>query len=140
MTLRLTIEYDGTAFRGWDFYVNAGYPATHIVHKWPDDAVKVTGKKALEVGKWHYVTISYDGGGSAKGVKIYLDGALQEVNVETDTLKNSIRTEVPLKLTQRNTTARLDDLALQDLRIYRRVLAPEEVTSLASLSRTACPE
>ncbi len=128
---------EGSENRGWDLWLNDGRPATHIVHKWPGDALKVIGKKALEAGKWHHVTISYDGQGSAKGVKIFLDGGPQEVEVAADTLKNSIRTEVPFKLAQRNSTARLDDLALQDLRIYTRALAPEEISSLATLSRTA---
>jgi mono/diheme cytochrome c family protein len=128
---------DGDGHRGWDLWLNGGRPATHIVHKWPEDAMKVIGKKALEPGKWHYVTISYDGQGGAKGVKIFLDGAPQEVEVAADTLKNSIRTEVPFKLAQRNGGERLDDIALQDLRIYTRALAPEEVASLATLSRTA---
>ena len=35
-------------------------------------------------------------------------------------------TEVPFKLAQRSSGARLDDIAMQDLRVYRRVLAPEE--------------
>ncbi len=75
--------------------------------------------------------------GERKGVKIYIDGAAQDVNVAADTLKNSIRTEVPFKLAQRNTGARLDNLALQDLRIYGRVLSPEEVAALASVTRAA---
>jgi hypothetical protein len=128
---------EGAAHRGWDFYLNGGRPAMHVVHKWPEDALKVIGKKPLEVGKWHYVTISYDGQGKAAGVKVYLDGQLQEVDVEADRLKNTIRTEVPLKLAQRNSSARLDDLALQDLRIYNRVLTPEEISGLATLSRAA---
>ncbi len=128
---------EGSGHRGWDLWLDRGRPATHIVHQWPNDAVKVIGKQALEPGKWHYITISYDGAGSAAGVKVYLDGARQEVEVAADSLKNSIRTEVPFKLAQRNSSARLDDIALQDLRVYRRVLAAEEIASLASVSRAA---
>jgi len=128
---------EGAGHRGWDLWLDRGRPATHIVSTWPEDAVKVIGKKPLEAGKWHYLTISYDGAGSAAGVKIYLDGAPQEAEVAADSLKNSIRTAVPFKLAQRSTGARLNDIALQDLRVYRRVLAPEEIASLASVSRVA---
>ncbi len=128
---------EGSAHRGWDLWLDAGRPATHIIHQWPDDAVKVIGKKALEPGKWQYVTITYDGSGSAKGVQVYLDGAAQEVEVAADTLKNTIRTEVPFKLAQRSTGARLDDLSLQDLRVYARALSTEEVSALASVTRAA---
>ena len=72
-----------------------GRPATHIIHEWPDDAVKVIGKKQLEANKWHYVTVTYNGKGTAKGVRIYVDGARQDVEVAADKLRNSIRTSVP---------------------------------------------
>ncbi len=39
-----------------------------------------------------------------------------------DTLANSIRTSVPLKLAQRSSSSRVDDLSLQDLRLYNRAL------------------
>ena len=123
--------------RGWDLWLDHGRPATHIIHDWPADAVKVIGKKALEPNQWYYVTVTYDGSGSAKGVKIYLDAKPQELEIAADTLKNSIRTTVPFKLAQRNTSGRVDDLALQDLRIYTRVLSNDEVSALASVTRAA---
>jgi hypothetical protein len=70
-------------------------------------------------------------------VKIYIDGAAQDVEVAADALVNSIKTDVPFKLAQRNTSARVDDLALQDLRIYARVLSGDEVRALASVTRAA---
>jgi hypothetical protein len=128
---------EGSAHRGWDLWLEGGRPATHIIHAWPGDAVKVLGKRKLEPATWYYLTVAYDGSGSAKGVTIYLDGEAQQVDVVADTLKNSIRTEVPFKLAQRSAGARVDGLVLQDLRIYTRVLAPEEIESLSSVTRAA---
>jgi uncharacterized protein involved in outer membrane biogenesis len=45
-----------------------------------------------------------------------------EIELAVNSLKNSIRTAVPLKLAQRNSSSRVDDLAIQDLRIYDRAL------------------
>ena len=42
-------------------------------------------------------------------------------------MKGSIRTAVPFTVGQRHTTSRLEDAAIQDLRIYGRALSPEEV-------------
>jgi hypothetical protein len=128
---------DANGYRGWDLWLDQGRPATHVIHKWPDDAVKVIGKKELEPNVWYLVTVTYNAGGNADGVKIYLDRAAQEVEVAANSLKNTIRTEVPLKLAQRNTGARLDDLLLQDLRIYDRALSPEEVAGLNGATRAA---
>jgi mono/diheme cytochrome c family protein len=128
---------NGNEYRGWDMWLDKGRPASHIVHKWPDDAVKVIGKTALKTDKWQYVTLTYDGSGKADGVKIFVDGAPQKVESAANSLKNSIRTNVPLKLAQRNTSDRVDDLAIQDLRIYDRALPQAEITQLASATRAA---
>ena len=126
---------DADGYRGWDLWLDHGRPATHIVSKWPDDAVKVVGKKPLALDKWHYVTMVYDGSGNAEGVKLYVDGVPQSVDVAANSLKNSIRTPVPFKLAQRNSGSRIDDLALQNLRIYDRALQPAEIGQLMSASR-----
>jgi len=74
----------------------------------------------------------------AKGTsEIYIDGALQEQDVPTDKLKNTIRTGVPLKLGQRRSSSAVEKAGLQDLRIYGRVLKAEEVKSLSSGARLA---
>ncbi len=128
---------DAHDYRGWDLWLDQGRPATHIVSKWPGDALKVIGKKTLKPGKWQYITVSYDGTGKAEGVKIYIDGAAQEVELAANSLANSIRTAVPLKLAQRDTGSRINDLALQDLRLYGRALSGGEVARLSIATRTA---
>ncbi len=128
---------DGNAYRGWDLWLDKGRPATHIVHDWPNDAVKVIGKTQLKPDKWQYVAIAYDGSGSAGGVKIYVDGVAQDVQLAANSLKNSIRTTVPLKLAQRNSGSRLDDLSIQDLRIYGRALSAAELGQLSNATRAA---
>jgi hypothetical protein len=124
-------------YRGWDMWLEKGRPGSHIVHKWPDDALKVVAKKPLKADKWQFVTIAYDGSGKAEGMKVYVDGEVQEVDVAANALKSSIRTNVPLKLAQRNTSSRIDDMSLQDLRLYNRALAPSEIAQLASATRAA---
>ena len=123
--------------RGWDISLDNGRPAPHIVHKWPSDALKVIGKNSLKPGKWHHLTITSDGTGKAEGIRIYIDGAIQEVEVAANSLKNSIRATVPLKLAQRNASSRIEDLALQDLRLYYRTLLPGEVVQLSTATRAA---
>jgi hypothetical protein len=128
---------EANGHRGWDMWLDGGRPGMHIVHNWPDDALKVASKTALKADKWQYVSLVYDGTGKAEGVKIYIDGAAQEVEIVTNKLANSIRTTVPLKLAQRNTGSRVDDLSLQDLRLYNRALQPGEVAQLATATRAA---
>jgi len=124
-------------YRGWDLYIQAGKPAFHIVNKWPDDALKIVSKKAIEMNRWTHVCMTYDGSAKASGQKIYIDGKLQATDTEKDQLKSTIRTTVPFKIGQRDSASPVNGAGLQDLRIYERVLQPAEVQSLARDSRLA---
>jgi hypothetical protein len=121
---------DKNDFRGWDFWLDAGKPSTHIVHKWPDNALKVSSNKALETNRWYHVALTYDGSSKASGVKVYIDGELQETGVQTDKLEGTIRTKTPFKFGQRSNTSPLEHAGLQDARVYARALSQDEVRGL----------
>jgi hypothetical protein len=146
--LRLSDSKDGSAFarmddskdyRGWDLWLEKGRPGTHIVNKWPELAIKVVARKALDANRWSHVFITYDGSAKASGVKIYIDGELQEVEVQADKLddksKVSTKTKVPFKIGMRNKTSPLEKTGIQDLRLYGRVLGHEEVKDLGNTQR-----
>ena len=61
-------------FRGWDLWVENDRVGAHIIHKWPDDALKVVSKNPLKAGQWNHVFVTYDGSGKAAGVKVYING------------------------------------------------------------------
>ena len=124
-------------FRGWDLWLEGGKPGTHIVHKWPDDAIKVVSKKELPKNRWAHLAVTYDGTSKVGGVKIYVDGEVQEFDVQADKLKNTIRAEVPFKIGQRHKTSPVEKTGVQDLRIYGRVLTQDEVRDLGNGARMA---
>jgi hypothetical protein len=128
---------DQNDFRGWDLWLQDGRVGTHIVSKWPVDAIKVVSKNQIKTGQWAHVFVTYDGSSQSSGVKVFIDGVEQPVNVEANTLKSSIRTKVPMKFVQRSSTSRLDGVDLQDARIYGRALSPQEVSGLARGTRAA---
>jgi hypothetical protein len=114
-----------------------GRVGAHIINKWPQDALKVVSKRPLKAGQWSHVFVTYDGSGKAVGVKVYVNGAPQETDVEADRLKGTIRTKVPMKLAQRHTTSRMAGVLMQDLRLYGRLLSGPEVEKLARGTRAA---
>jgi hypothetical protein len=122
-------------FRGWDLWVQNGQVGTHIINKWQDDALKVVSRNAVKPQQWNHLFITYDGSGRPGGIKVYINGVPQETNIEAGSLKNTIRTNVPFKIGQRNTSSRLDGLVLQDVRIYSRTLSGDEVQRLAKGTR-----
>ncbi|HSG72776.1 MAG TPA: DUF1553 domain-containing protein, partial [Planctomycetaceae bacterium] len=91
----------------------------------------------IPANQWVHVAFTYDGSAKAAGVKVYINGKQQPTNVQADSLKGSIKTTVPFKIGQRNTSDPISGIALQDLRIYTRALALADVESLSGLARYA---
>ncbi|HUY92266.1 MAG TPA: DUF1553 domain-containing protein [Pirellulales bacterium] len=126
---------DQNGYPGWDLWLENGRPGTHIVRHWPDDALKVVSNNPIKAGEWTHVFVSYNGSGKAAGVQIFINGVPQPTGTQADVLKSSIRTSVPLKIAQRHTGSRLNDLSIQDVRIYGRALATLDVQKLAESTR-----
>ncbi len=124
-------------FRGWDLWLEGNKVGSHIIHKWPEDAIKSISTTALKAGVWTHVVVTYDGSSKAAGIKVYYDGVAQPMQVATDALKNTIRAQVPLKVGQRHSSSRtLDETLIHDVRAFSRTLAAEEARTLFGSTRT----
>src|SRR5439155_22652607 len=88
-------------------------------------------------GKWYHVAVVYDGSGSAAGLRVFIDGEPQPVDVEADSLKSTTRTTVPFKIGQRSGGDRTPGVGVYDLRLYSRGLNGGEVLQLAKAERAA---
>ncbi|MBM3999679.1 MAG: DUF1553 domain-containing protein [Planctomycetes bacterium] len=121
----------GQTHRGWDFWTQRRQVGMHLIHAWPDDALKVVGKAQIPANQWTHVAVAYDGSAKAAGVRIYYDGKHQETLVEADKLANTTRIEVPFKIGQRHGSEPLSGAGIQDLRVYRRALDAAEIETLA---------
>ena len=118
--------------RGYDLLLQKdGRLEVHLVNKWPNNAIKVKTKNNAVVGdRWQHAFVTYDGGSKAAGVRIYVDGKTQELQVERDELSETIRTEKPLYIGRRNPGFPFHGL-IDDVRIYPRELSADEVAALA---------
>ena len=129
------MDDQGGKFRGWDLFLEGGRPALHLVHEWPDNSIKVVAKNPLPKYQWNHIAVTYAGASKAKGVKIYVNGVVQDVETPNDSLKDSIRTPVPFKLGERATSSAVANAGLQDLKLFARVLSPDEILALKNLPR-----
>lgn len=121
-------------YRGWDLYQNDRNFSVHIVNKWPSDALKVSTKKpSVRAGVWQHVYVTYDGSGKAEGVKMFIDGVEQEMKIEVNALKGSIKTQTPTRVGQRSHVQIFHEGSVQDVRIYDRKLAATEIQALAKV-------
>lgn len=128
---------EGSGHRGWDLYIQQDKIALHLINAYPQDALKVVAKAPLQPNKRTHVTVAHDGTGKASGIKIYYDGEPQPFDVEADSLKATTRTPVPLKIGQRNASARVGGIALEDLRLYDRAFTAIDAQQLAGSRRVA---
>ena len=123
-------------FRGWDLWFENNRVGTHIINKWPEDSLKVVSRTEIPAGKWSHVFITYDGSGKAAGVKVFVNGRVQPVDIAEDRLKGTIRTKTPFTLAQRSGIgSRINNLLLQDVRVYGKALVEAEVATLAKAQR-----
>ncbi len=128
---------DQNDFRGWDLWVEGNRIGTHIINKWPEDALKVVMRDRLRANQWYHVTITYNGGAKPDSVKIYVDGEPKPHDAQANALKSTIRTKVPLKIAQRHTTSHIENLGVHDIRLYDRSLSEAEVEQVMRGTRAA---
>ncbi|QDS98303.1 DUF1553 domain-containing protein [Adhaeretor mobilis] len=120
--------------RGWDLWHSGNVISVHLIDSWDKNAIKVsTAQNVIEPTKWQHFFVTYDGSAKAAGIKIYVDGQPTGMKVERDSLTNdaTLHTDVPLFIGKRSKGQVFDSGMVQDVRIYDRQLAPEEVRSLA---------
>lgn len=118
-------------FRGWEASLVNGTVQAHIIHKWPENAMKVASKTKIPNGQWTHVLITYDGSSKVAGLKMYLNGKIVETNVENDSLKDTIRTTVSTKVGRRTSSEMFSGL-VDDFVLYDRELLAEEAAKLSS--------
>jgi hypothetical protein len=116
-------------YRGYDLWLQSGHIGTHVIHTWPGNAVKVVSKARVKSNTWQHVAVSYDGSGKAAGVKIYIDGKLQQNTVEQDGLHATIKTDAPFRIGARFNGSNYKG-EVDDVRVYERALGLEEVGAL----------
>lgn len=118
---------DAADFQGVDTLITAeGRILVHLIHKWPDNAIKVLSDEILEPVIWSHVGVTYDGSGSAKGVSIFVNGRKVVANVDTDKLSGTVETSEPLRIGSRSASERLQG-AVSDFRIYNAALSGADI-------------
>jgi len=128
---------EANGHRGWDIWIEGRRIGTHIIHHWSDDALKVLGTRQIPANTWAHVAVVYNGSKSAAGVQIYVNGELQKNRIISDTLKGDISAEVPFRIGQRSQGGTATGVAINDVRLYSRVLTTGEVAALSKSSALA---
>jgi hypothetical protein len=107
-----------------------GFLVANLIHEDRKSAISVRSKQRISRKEWVHLAFTYDGSGKAAGVRLFINGRPQEVEVVTDNLGGSIRTTAPLQLARRTGGSASPETSLQDVRVYARALAADEVARM----------
>ena len=116
-------------YRGFDLFVNDGRLEVHLVHQFPDNAIKVKSKDKFNANQWLHLFVTYDGLGKGGGLKLFVDGRVREVEIEKEKLSGSILNDEPLRIGSRHEESNFTGL-IDDVRFYDRALGAEDVRLL----------
>ncbi|MBM3847094.1 MAG: DUF1553 domain-containing protein [Verrucomicrobia bacterium] len=122
--------------RGWDLSAEHGHYSVHLIHDWPEDAIRLRTKfRVMNRGGYQHVAFTCDGSGRPEGLVLYVNGRPAEVEVDrVRRLQGSIQTRDPLRIAQNGAGVRIDGLSVQDIRIHSRILAPSEIRVLSEIN------
>jgi hypothetical protein len=123
---------DSKYYRGWDLWVENRRIGSHLIHSWPNNAIKVMTKDQLPANQWVHVAVTYDGTTKAAGLQVYVNGIKQATNVQADNLKKTTRNNVPFKIGQRHKGSPLSGVGVNDVRVYDRLISQMEITTLGN--------
>ncbi|HXE81018.1 MAG TPA: DUF1553 domain-containing protein, partial [Vicinamibacterales bacterium] len=114
-------------------------------HVAPDNSIEIETVRPLSVGRWHSLAFTYDGSSRASGIRLFIDGKPAESRIVVDNLRRSILWaakdpaakegvnwgEVPGLRIGRRHDETLQDVSVDDLRVFDRRLSALEIEALS---------
>jgi hypothetical protein len=122
---------------GYSVRLDKGHVHVDLVVRWLDDAIRVHTERSLSPDRWCHVVVTYDGSRVAAGVKVYLDGEPAKLRTDLDDLNQNFRSKQPLRLGGGHGPTGRFRGSLDDVRIYRGVLSPEDAAILSTPDETS---
>ncbi|MEM8565978.1 MAG: DUF1553 domain-containing protein [Bacteroidota bacterium] len=92
------ILYNGNGriqgYRGWDVWMDSTRLSFRLNHAHPFQSLDIRLKEKLPLGEWQHFVWTYDGSSTTKGMKVWQNGKLTEVDILRDHL---YRSTIPYK-------------------------------------------
>jgi hypothetical protein len=120
---------EGDSYRGYDLLLENGKITSHIIHHWPDNALKVSSQNTVAKDTWSHVALTYDGSQKATGIKIYINGQPSGLDILNNNLRNTTSTNKPFHLGLREKSLPFHG-QIDELMIFQGQLQPENLIEL----------
>lgn len=114
--------------RGFEVILKKQFLVVNLIHRWGRNAIEVVTRDAFAANQWHHLVVAHDGGRSAAGLAIYVDGIRREMRIDRDSLteSESIDTSQPWRIGRRDSGLGFSGW-IDELRLYRRTITYKEV-------------
>ena len=119
--------------RGYDVWMEGGRPGMHIIHAYPENAIKVVTKNPLPLNVWNHLCVTYDGSGKAAGINIFVNGNNQQKDIAQDDLTATIKTDKTFRIGRRYYGAAVNGVEIDEIGLYHRVLNRKDVERLSKV-------
>ncbi|MFX1324246.1 MAG: LamG domain-containing protein [Promethearchaeota archaeon] len=117
-------------YRGYDLYCNEnGKIRAHLISTINSNELIVYGSTTINDNQWHFIVMTYDSSSNATGVKLYIDGALDNLTTIANTLNQTIHTNTNFLIGARTDDDYFTGL-IDDIRVYSYDLSQDNVTWL----------
>ncbi|MDA7533702.1 DUF1553 domain-containing protein, partial [Verrucomicrobia bacterium] len=122
---------DGVDGKGYQLVYEKGHFRYLSISQGYAGRIGVRTFNSFQPGQWYHLTVTYDATMSARGIKMFVDGEKADVELlrNNDSNPSGISSN-PLRL-GRSAMADEFEGALDELRIYDRVLTSEEISALS---------
>ena len=117
---------------GWGLYIEDGKIRLNLSTRVLDDGVAAETAQAIQLERWQHVAATYDGSKTPEGMRIYVDGIEQELAGLLDLVGNRLPQRYPLRIGASGSTKPNFQGSIDDVRIYDRVLEPEEIAVVST--------
>jgi hypothetical protein len=121
---------ENPAKRGYDIQLADGRIVVRLANDSDKSLIRLIATSPVSRDKWHHLAVTYDGSSKAAGVKIYVDGRHQDIEVKHDNLLGPIRTSGRFLVGARTGAAPFQGM-IDELRVYARELSPIEAENLS---------
>ena len=115
------MEGTDTGFNGVELSLDEGRLFFGLIRFWPGNAIAVRSQSPLPVSEWVHVAVSYDGSGTAAGLRIDLNGRAAKLETVRDRLYKDLEVGGGgVSFGERFRSTGLKGGLIDDVRIYDR--------------------
>ena len=123
--------------KGYGLYILDGRLHFRIESTDIDDRMRVETVDRLPLGEWRHVAMTYDGRRLASGIRLYVNGVLQDVRVIVDHSNNNTKSSEPLRIGHGPGPNDRFHGAIDDVRVFDRRLRQKQISVVATAESPA---